>query len=74
MSTRTLAGVKAESCDAKYPAERPGLACAVATKWQQEVNGDYHKKAGELDLEQGEALGDMGPFRKELSNYGHKVK
>jgi hypothetical protein len=42
----TPADVKAKSCDDKYPAERSGLACAVSTKRQQEVNGKYHKKAG----------------------------
>ena len=49
------------------------MACAVATKWQQEANGNYHKKAGKLDLEQGTAPGtapgDTGPFRKELNEY-----
>jgi hypothetical protein len=48
------------------------LACAVVTKRQQEVNGKYHKKAGELDLEQGTAPGGTGPFRKELNEYGKK--
>jgi hypothetical protein len=56
----------------KYPAERSGLACAVVTKRQQEVNEKYHKKAGELDLEQGTAPGSTGPFRKELIEYRHK--
>ena len=70
--TRTLADVKTKSCDDKYPAERSGLACAVVTKRQQEVNRKYHKKAGELDLEQGTAPDDTGPFRKELSEYGQK--
>ena len=55
--TRTLADVKTKSCDDKYPAERSGSACAVATKRQQEVNGKYHKKAAELDLEQCTAPG-----------------
>jgi hypothetical protein len=55
-STRTLADVNTKSCDDEYPAERSGSvlnsACAVDTKRQQEVNEKYHKKAGELDLEQ----------------------
>ena len=70
--TRTLADVKTKSCDDKYPAERSGSACAVVTKRQQEVNEQYHKKAGELDLEQGTAPGSTGPFRKELNEYGQK--
>jgi hypothetical protein len=48
------------------------LACAVATNPQQEVNGKYRKKAGELDLKQGTAPGGTGPFRKELNEYGQK--
>ncbi|GAH59145.1 unnamed protein product, partial [marine sediment metagenome] len=44
---------------------RSGSACAVVTKRQREVNEKYHKKAGELDLEQGTAAGSTGPFRKE---------
>ena len=68
--TRTLADVKTKSCDDKYPAERSGLACAVVTKRQQEVSGKYHKKAGELDIEQGTAPDDTGPFQKELNEYG----
>ena len=64
--------MKTKSCDDKYPAERSGLACAVVTKRQQEVNGKYHKKAGELDLEQGTAPGNTGPFEKELNEYGQK--
>ena len=51
---------------------RIGLACSFVTKRQQEVNGKYHKKAGELDLEQGTAPGSTGPFRKELNEYGQK--
>jgi hypothetical protein len=62
-----LADVKTNSCDDKYPAERPGLACTVDTKQQQKINGNYHKKAGELDLEQGTTPGDTGPFREEFS-------
>ena len=31
--TRALADAKAKSCDGKYPAEHPGLACAVAIKF-----------------------------------------
>ena len=59
--------MKAESCDDIYLAGRSGLAYAVATKRQQVVNRKYHKKAGELDLEQSTAPGDTGPFRKELN-------
>jgi hypothetical protein len=51
--TMALADVKTKSCDDKYPGGRSGLACAVVTKRQKEVNGKYHKKAGELDIEQG---------------------
>ena len=47
--------------------KRSGSACAVVTKRQQEVNEQYHKKAGELDLEQGTAPGSTGPFRKKLN-------
>jgi len=65
--TRALADVKTKSCDDKYPAERSGLACAVVTKRQQGVNGKFHKKAGELDLEQSTVPGDTGSFRKELN-------
>jgi hypothetical protein len=36
--TRTLVGVNIKPCDDKYSAGRSGLACAVATKRQQEVN------------------------------------
>jgi hypothetical protein len=50
------------------------VACAVVTKQQQEVNGEYHKKAWELDLEQGTVPGGTSPFRKELSEYGQKGK
>jgi hypothetical protein len=64
---RTLADVKTKPCDDKYPAVRSGLACAVATKRQQEVNGKYHKKA-ELELEQGAAPGGTSPFRKDSTN------
>jgi hypothetical protein len=56
----------------KYPAERSGTACAVVTKYQHGVNGKYHKKAGELDLEQGTAPGSTGPFQKELNEYSQK--
>jgi hypothetical protein len=48
------------------------LFFSVVTKRQQEVNEKYHKKAGELDLEQGITLGSTGPFRKELNEYGQK--
>jgi hypothetical protein len=48
--------VKTKSCKDKHPAERLCSACAVVTKRQQEANWKYHKKAGELDLEQGSAL------------------
>jgi hypothetical protein len=58
--TRTLADVKTKSCDDKYPAERSGLACTSVTKRQQEVNGKYYKKAGELDQEQGTSPGGTG--------------
>jgi hypothetical protein len=49
------------------------LACAVDTKRQQEVNlKKYHKKAEEIDLEQGTAPGSTGPFQKELNEYNQK--
>ena len=64
--------MKTKSRDDKYPAECSGLACTVVTKRQQEVNGKYHKKAGELNLEQGTAPGDTGSSRKELNEYGQK--
>jgi hypothetical protein len=70
--TKNEADVKATPCDDKNPAGRSGSACAVVTKRQQEVNGKYHKKAGGLDLEQGTAPGDAGPFQKELNEYGQK--
>jgi hypothetical protein len=49
-----------------------GGADKIVTKRQQEGNEQYHKKAGELDLEQGTAPGSTGPFRKELDEYGQK--
>jgi hypothetical protein len=68
-----LADVKTMPCDDKYPAVRSGTTCAVVTKWQQEVNGKYHKEVGELDLEQGTAPGDTGPFQKEPSNRSSEI-
>jgi hypothetical protein len=70
--TRTLTDTKLKSCDDKYPAELSGLACAVVTKRQQLVNGKYHKKAGEFDLEQNTARGDTRPLQKELNEKGQK--
>jgi hypothetical protein len=46
--------------DDKCPAKRSGVVRAVDTKWQQEVNRKYHKKAGGLNLEQGTAQGSKG--------------
>jgi len=62
--TRALANVKAKSCDDKYPTGRSCLACAVATKQQQEVNGKYHKKAEELDLKQAQHQATWAHSRK----------
>ena len=45
-------------------------SCHQTAKRQQEVNGKYHKKAGELDIEQGTAPDDTGSFQKELNEYG----
>ena len=68
-ATKTLADVKTKSCDDKYAAEPTGKGCAVVTKRQNEVNTDYHKRAGKLDAEQGLAPG-AGPFTTELDQYG----
>ena len=67
-----LAYVKTKWCDDKYPAERSGMVCAIVSKRQYESNGKYHKKARELNLEQGTAPGDKGTFWKELNEYGQK--
>jgi hypothetical protein len=44
----------------------------LSPKRQQEINGKNHKKAGELNLEQGTAPGDTGPLQKELNGYTAK--
>ena len=68
--TKTLLDVKTLSCKEAYAEERTGVAGAVVTKRQEEVNRQYHMRAREIDLAQGTAPGETGPLKKKLDEYG----
>jgi len=67
--------MKTKSCDGKLglPTQQGALVWrAQLSPSGSRKSGKYHKKAGELDLEQGTAPGGTGPSWKELSEYGQK--